>query len=63
MFKKGQLVKAVDYYYCIVEKESVVFPGTYRVRFLVKRLGAVDWFREDELTLIGNNFKFKGSRR
>ncbi|QZI78564.1 hypothetical protein 22664BS2_075 [Escherichia phage vB_EcoS-22664BS2] len=61
MFKKGQLVKAVDYYYGIVETESVVFPGTYRVRFLVKRLGAVDWFREDELTLIGNNFKFKGA--
>ncbi|QNO11615.1 hypothetical protein QCF72_gp52 [Escherichia phage vB_EcoS_fPoEco01] len=62
MFRKGQLVKAVDYYYSIVETESVVFPGTYRVRFLVKRLGAVDWFREDELTLIGNNFKFKGAK-
>lgn len=32
------------------------------VRFLEKRLGAVDWFREDELTLIGNNFKFKGAK-
>lgn len=32
------------------------------VRFLEKRLGAVDWFREDELTLIGNNFKFSDGR-
>lgn len=62
MFKKGQLVKAVNSYYCIVERESVVFLGTYRVRFLEKRLGAVDWFREDELKLIGNNFKFKGAK-
>lgn len=62
MFKRGQLVKTVDSYYCIVERESVVFLGTYMVRFLEKRLGAVDWFREDELTLIGNNFKFKGAK-
>lgn len=62
MFKKGQLVKAVNSYYCIVERESVVFLGTYRVRFLEKRLGAVYWFREDELKLIGNNFKFKGAK-
>lgn len=62
MFKKGQLVKAVNSYYCIVERESVVFLGTYRVRFLGKRLGAVDWFRGDELKLIGNNFKFKGAK-
>lgn len=62
MFKKGQLVKAVNSYYCIVESESIVFPGTYRVRFIGKRLGAVDWLREDEIALIGNNFKFKGAK-
>ena len=62
MFKKGQLVKAVNRYYCIVETESTSFKGTYRVCFIGKRLGAVDWFREDELELIGNNFKFKGAK-
>lgn len=25
MFKRGQLVKAVNSYYCVVERESVVF--------------------------------------
>lgn len=62
MFKKGQLVKAVNSYYCIVERESVVFSELIGVRFLEKRLGAVDWFRKDELKHIGNNFKFKGGR-
>lgn len=62
MFKRGQLVKAVNRYYCIVERESTVFKGTYRVRFIGKRLDAVDWFREDELKLIGNNFKLKGAK-
>lgn len=60
MFKRGQLVKAVNNNYFIVESESAVFPRAYRVSFLGERLGAVTWFREDELTLIGNNFKFKG---
>ena len=62
MFKKGQLVKAVNSNYFIVESKSAVFPGAYRVSFIVDKLGRVTWFGEDELTLIGNNFKFKGAK-
>lgn len=62
MFKKGQLVKTKDYSYFIVESESAVFLRAYRVSFIGEKLGRVTWFHEDELTLIGNNFKFKGAK-
>lgn len=60
MFKNGQFVKAVNSNYFIVESESAVFPRAYRVSFLGERLGAVTWFREDELTLIATILNSKG---
>lgn len=63
MFKKGQLVKSINGIYGVIEKESTVYPGNYLVRFLGgDGLSTAWYYRPDELSLIGNNFKFKGAK-
>jgi hypothetical protein len=60
MFKKGQLVKTA-YGFAVVGKESVVYPGSYIIRYI--RRGGLNpsvYYEANELKLIGNNFKFKG---
>lgn len=60
MFKKGQLVKAKrGGQYAIVKRVSSKVPGSC---YLTHPEWCFDmWFHEDELKLIGNNFKFKGA--
>lgn len=61
MFKKGQLVKVKDYgYYGAIERISSKVNGMCYIRTPNQRFGK--WCFEDELTLIGNNFKFKGAK-
>lgn len=61
MFKKGQLVKTAYGFSGVVEKESTVYPGSYIVRYLGRDgLSTAYYYRPYEITLIGNNFKFKG---
>lgn len=63
MFKKGQLVETINGIYGVVEKESTVYPGAYIVRSLAGGgLSTACYYRPNELKLIGNNFKFKGSK-
>nr|DAV78913.1 MAG TPA: hypothetical protein [Caudoviricetes sp.] len=59
MFKHGQLVKTKDCGYGVIVRGSKI-PGRY---FLTNPYWDFDmWFYEYELTLIGNNFKFKGAK-
>ena len=63
MFKKGQLVKCADGRQGIIELKSDLFPGEYMVA--VQRPGGINSairVPEENLTLIGNNFKFKGAK-
>lgn len=61
MFKKGQLVKTKDYsYYGVIEQISNKVNGMCYIRTPNQRFGK--WCFEDGLTLIGNNFKFKGAK-
>lgn len=61
MFKKGQLVKCANGNHGIIELKSDLFPGEYIV--IVQKVGGVNSairVPEENLKLIGNNFKFKG---
>ena len=61
MFKKGQLVKCADGKHGVIELKSDLFPGEYLV--VVQKVGGVNSvirMPEENLQLIGNNFKFKG---
>lgn len=58
MFKKGQLVKTKDY--GVIEQISNKVNGMCYIRTPNQRFGK--WCFEDWLTLIGNNFKFKGAK-
>ncbi|MDI0648215.1 hypothetical protein NEP52_21390 [Escherichia coli] len=63
MFKKGQLVKCTNGRHGIVELKSDLFPGEYIV--IVQNVGGVNSVirtPEEDLKLIGNNFKFKGAK-
>lgn len=63
MFKKGQLVKCANGNRGIIELKSELFPGEYIVT--VKKVGGVNSVirvPEENLQLIGNNFKFKGAK-
>lgn len=63
MFKKGQLVKCTDGTHGIIELKSDLFPGEYIVT--VQKTGGVNSairVPEENLKLIGNNFKFKGAK-
>lgn len=60
MFKKGQLVKTVWGHYGIIKRVSNKVPASYYLTLPERCFGM--WFREDEITLIGNNFKFKGAK-
>lgn len=61
MFKKGQLVKTKDYgYYGVIEQISNDVIGMYYIYIPDGRFGK--WCFGDEITLIGNNFKFKGAK-
>ena len=66
MFKKGQLVKTVHGFGSVigvVERESTVYPGSYIVRYFRRDgLTSTVYFKDSELELIGNNFKFKGAK-
>lgn len=63
MFKKGQLVKTIYGTYVVVEKESAGYPGTFIIRYLgTEGLASPGYLKADEITLIGNNFKFKGAK-
>lgn len=63
MFKNGQLVRTINGIYGVIEKESTVYLGAYIVRSLAgDRLSTAWYYRPNELTLIGNNFKFKGAK-
>lgn len=62
MFKKGQLVKTA-YGFGVVGKESVVYPGSYIIRYIRwDGLTSSVYYEANELKLIGNNFKFKGAK-
>lgn len=60
MFKNGQLVKTNGYGNGVIIHVSEVAPG----RYLLANHGLkwCMWFSHWELTLIGNNFKFKGAK-
>ena len=62
MFKKGQLVKCADGKHGVIELKSDLFPGEYVVT--VQKVGGNSVIREaeEDLKLIGNNFKFKGAK-
>lgn len=63
MFKKGQLVKCADSKHGIIELKSVWFPGEYLVTLQkVRRVNSLVYVAEENLKLIGNNFKFKGAK-
>lgn len=61
MFKKGQLVKTRDYgYYGVIKLVLDKVNGSYYITNPEWAFGL--WYREHELELIGNNFKFKGAK-
>ena len=63
MFKKGQLVKCTDGRHGIIELKSDLFPGEYIVA--VQKVGGINSVirvPEEDLKLIGNNFKLKGAK-
>lgn len=61
MFKKGQLVRTrYSGYYGVIKRVSDKANGLYYVTNTDQALGL--WYRERELILIGNNFKFKGAK-
>lgn len=61
MFKKGQLVKCPDGKHGVIELKSTLFPGEYVVTVQkVRGVNSVTYVAEENLKLIGNNFKFKG---
>ena len=63
MFKKGQLVKYADGKHGIIELKSTLFPGEYVVTVQkVRGVNSVTYVAEENLKLIGNNFKFKGAK-
>lgn len=63
MFKNGQLVKCADGEHGIIELKSNVFPGEYVVTVKkVRGVNSVVYVSEENLKLIGNNFKFKGAK-
>lgn len=63
MFKKGQLVKCADGKHGIIELKSELFPGAYVVTVQkVRGVNSVVYVVEENLQLIGNNFKFKGAK-
>ena len=60
MFKKGQLVKCADGKHGVIELKSALFPGEYLVTVLkVRGVNSAAYVAEENLKLIGNNFKFK----
>lgn len=63
MFRKGQLVKTMYGSLGIIEKKSTVYRSSYVVS-LLRELGlsSTAYYREYEMKLIGNNFKFKGAK-
>ena len=61
MFKKGQLVKTMYGSFGIIKKKSTVYRSSYVVSLLSEHgLSSAAYYREYEINLIGNNFKFKG---
>ena len=63
MFKNGQLVKCADGEHGIIELKSNVFPGEYVVNVQkVRGVNSQIYVEEENLKLIGNNFKFKGAK-
>ena len=61
MFKKGQLVRTRHSgYYGVIKRVSNKVNGMYYVTNTDRAFGL--WYRERELILIGNNFKFKGAK-
>ena len=63
MFKNGQLVKCADDKHGIIELKSALFPGKYVVTVQnVRGVNSQIYVAEENLKLIGNNFKFKGGR-
>lgn len=60
MFKKGQLVKCADGKHGVIELKSALFPGEYLVTVQkVRGVNSAAYVAEENLKLIGNNFKFK----
>ena len=63
MFKKGQLVKCADGRHGIIKLKSALFPGEYVVtRQKARGVDSVVYVAEEDMQLIGNNFKFKGAK-
>nr|UVX80983.1 MAG: hypothetical protein [Bacteriophage sp.] len=63
MFKNGQLVKCADGEHGIIELKSKLFPGKYVVTVQkVRGVNSQIYVEEENLKLIGNNFKFKGAK-
>lgn len=63
MFRKGQLVKTMYGEHGIIELKSNVFPGEYVVTVQkVRGVNSQIYVEEENLKLIGNNFKFKGAK-
>lgn len=63
MFKNGQLVKCADGEHGIIELKSNLFPGAYVVTVQkVRGVNSQIYVEEENLKLIGNNFKFKGAK-
>lgn len=63
MFKKCQLIKYSDDKHGIIELKSALFPGEYVVTVQkVRGVNSVIYVAEENLKLIGNNFKFKGAK-
>lgn len=62
MFKKGQLVKTIYGNFAVIEKKSTVYRSSYVVSLPEPGLNSAAYFREHEMKLIGNNFKFKGAK-
>ena len=63
MFKKGQLVKCANGKHGIIAIKSDLFPGEYLVTVQKARgVNSVIRVAEEDLKLIGNNFKFKGAK-
>lgn len=63
MFKRGQLVKTMYGSFGIIEKKSTVYRSSYVVSVLRWHgLSSTAYYREYEMKLIGNNFKFKGAK-
>lgn len=63
MFKKGQLVKCADGKHGVIELKSALFPGEYIVTVQkVRGVNSAAYVAEENLKLIGNNFKFKRAK-